>query len=124
MASEPAVAARSVYPWGGEPATARPASVPPAPIWFSTTTGPRWSERYAPIMRAATSGGPPGPKGTISLIGLSGNLSAAAAAGRPSAIAAARAIGIAANRPNPRANELVIDLSRPKSRNRSIEHGD
>src|ERR1700722_11078697 len=78
-------------------------------------------------MRAATSGGPPGPNGTISLIGLSGKLSATAAAGRPSAIAAASATGI--YQPKPRAFELVIDLSRPKSRNRriahrSIEHGD
>src|ERR1700686_2359296 len=120
MASEPAVAARSVYPWGGEPATARPASVPPAPIWFSTTTGPRWSERYAPIMRAATSGGPPGPNGTISLIGLSGKFSATAADDRPSAIAAASATGTAVDRPNPRAIELVIDFSRPKPRNRSV----
>src|SRR5580692_2831583 len=108
MASEPAVAANSVYPSGGEPATARAARVPPAPTWFSTTTVPRCSERYALIMRAATSGGPPGPNGTISLIGLSGKLSATAAAGRPSAIAAASATGI--HRPNPRPIELVIDL--------------
>src|SRR3984957_8368835 len=64
------------------------------------------------MMRAATSGGPPGPNGTISLIGFSGKLSATAAAGRPSAIAAASATGLYPA--HPRAIELVIDLSRPR----------
>src|ERR1700691_3521869 len=64
-------------------------------MWFSTTTVPRCSERYPPMMRAATSGGPPGPNGTISLIGCSGKPADKATDDRLRATAAASANGAA-----------------------------
>jgi hypothetical protein len=50
------------------------------------------------MMRAATSGGPPGPNGTMSLIGWSGNVAALPFVGTPNATAPASAIAPSAQR--------------------------
>src|SRR5262249_21108144 len=77
-----------VVPSGSALATTLDPSAPAAPARFSTTTvAPSARGRCWPTRRAATSTGPPGGKGTMSLIGLEGYDCAAAggAAAAPSA---------------------------------------
>src|SRR6218665_397386 len=77
MASGPEVPNSSVWPWAAARATYSAPMLPPAPARFSTTmVWPSRSFIEAASVRAIASVGPPGGKGTTSVIGLSARLSA------------------------------------------------
>jgi hypothetical protein len=90
----------SVWPSGAAPATACPATTPPAPGLFSTTTGwPSVRAMCSPTARAVMSAAPPGALGTTMRTGL---------AGKPCAHAGAR--GAAAARMEDRIRRRRIGM--------------